>query len=268
MDTINQPTPNSTPNPVTQSPVSPNPAPTPPANTYTPPPVHEIPSSENPFQTYSSAGGGTTVVSSVEKTKAKIDKKIIIFGVGILVLGGLVFGITNFTGLFSKAAGDGDCAPVGPAEANLTANSIEITFSTAKACQTVISYGTSAQPESLLLEVPEAMASLNHRFKLSPLLPSTTYYYQVKTSEGKAVGAIRNFLTLRSESSQPAQQPASQPSTVPTVRPTTAPASSGSGTKTFEDFQMYFGTANTTYDINKDGIVNYADWSAYQKSSN
>ena len=200
----------------------------------------------------------TMVVSSVPPAKAKFDAKIILIGFSVLALSGMIFGISKFTGLFSKAAGGAECELDGiPTIEALKANSIEITFKTKEVCQTVIAYGTSAQPEALLLEMPEAMASASHRIKLSPLLPSTTYYYQVKSND-KPVGTIYNFLTARSEGSA-----AVRPTEVPVAPP---PATTNTTTYTFEDFSRYFGEKNSTFDINKDGIVNFADWDTYQTS--
>ena len=112
-----------------------------------------------------------------------------------------------------------------------------------------MNYGISQ--DGMLLEVPEAMASLNHRVRLSPLLASTTYYYQVK-SEGKKYDPIRSFSTT------------AYPTPIPTLVPTAVPTISG--TYTFDDFVPFFGTSNATFDIDKNGIVNSRDWQMYLKA--
>lgn len=170
-------------------------------------------------------------------------KSIILIGVLVLVLVGLILGFDKARSFLSKAAGEGGCEPENLRETNLAQTSVEIVFSTSKACKAEVNYGISQ--DGMLLQVPEAMASLNHRIRLSPLLPSTTYYYQVNV-EGKKIEPARSFLTL----------------VVPI--PTQIPTSSAG--YTFNDFSPYLGTANPTFDMDKNGVVNSADWLLYQGS--
>lgn len=169
-------------------------------------------------------------------------KSVIVVAVLVLVLGGLVLGFDKARSFLSKAAGDG-CEPENAKETNLTATSVEIVFSTNKACQAEVNYGISQ--DGMLLQVPEAMASLNHRIRLSPLLPSTTYYYRIKV-EGRVIELTRSFLTLATQ-----------------ALPTKAPVVPSNFS--IEDFTTYFGTANPTFDIDKNGVVNSLDWQLYQK---
>lgn len=177
-----------------------------------------------------------------------INKNIILMGILILFLVVAVFGFYKARSLLSSAS-EGGCTPAGLEETNLTPNSVEIIFETGKACQTEVAYGTSNA--ALLLQVPEAMAALNHRIRLAPLLPGTTYYYQV-TSGGKDVGTQRSFLTKAVPS--------------PTAAPQPTASASPSGVYTIGDFQKEFGSTNAVFDIDKNGIVNVGDWLLYQKS--
>ena len=170
-----------------------------------------------------------------------------------MLLAGLVLGFGKARSFFSKAVGEGGCDPEGIREMNLTSNSAEVVFQTGKACMAQINYGISQ--DGMLLQVPEAMASLNHRIRLAPLLPSTTYYYQIKI-DGKPVDTIRSFMTQAV--AQPTTPPA-ESTTVPTKAPT-------SGTYTLDDFIAVYGTNNSTFDVDKNGIVNSADWIKYSAS--
>lgn len=196
-----------------------------------------------------------TVFTPSTSLKKSPVKTIVLSGIAILVLGGLILGFGEARSFLSRA--EGSCIPSSVEETNLTANSIEITFSTEKVCLTEMSYGTS--PESMLLRVPESTAALNHRFKLSPLLPSTTYYYQV-VADGKKTGSARSFLTQRTGVPE---NIASRPTSVPASLPTAIP--SGSAAYKLDDFVKQYGTANSTFDIDKNGVVNSADWLLYQK---
>jgi len=201
--------------------------------------------------------------SSGEAVKVKkrpvISKKLIIVLLLLLFLAGLIYGINQFTGLFSEAGGD--YVPQNIRVAELTANSVEITFQTGKTCKAEIAYGTGNQSESLLLQVPEPMASLNHRIRLTPLLPATTYYYQVNI-DGKPVGPIYSFLTLAS-SGGVVPVATARPTLVPTAP---VPVVSVAPVYTFEDFMAKLGTNDAVFDLDKNGLVNMGDWLEYQKT--
>ncbi len=228
---------------------TPTPAPTPP------------PAAEGPAGTPEPAAPEvTTVISPTASTpkKTKIGgKSLVLVGFLILLLGGLVVGFDRIRSFISNA--EGSCLPENLAEANLTESAIEIVFQTGKACQMEVAYGISR--DALLLQVPEAMASLNHRLRLTPLLASTTYYYQV-VSEGKKLGTVRSFLT-KAAAVTPTLPP--EPTAIPVVETTPATASGTTPTYTLDDFKTQFGSDNPAFDIDKNGIVNMADWLAYQK---
>lgn len=182
-----------------------------------------------------------------KKNKPAVSKNLMIAGSLLVVLSVLVFGFDKARSFLSKASGG--CMPVNISETNLTSSSAEITFETDKACQVEIVYGTSNKAEALLLQIPEALPSLTHRIKLSPLLASTAYYYQI-VADGQETGAIRSFLTMGD------------------VVPTTAPAKEE--TYTYEEFKKHFyeDIPNPAFDVNKDNVVNEIDWRLYQKATN
>jgi len=198
--------------------------------------------------------------------KKRINAKGAIFVVGlVLLLGGLVAGFGKIRSFISQA--EGTCTPESVTEANLTSDSVEVVFSTGKACQMSITYGISSQ--ALLLEVPETMASLNHRFRLTPLLSTTTYYYQVISGE-KKVSPVRSFLSKAPVNTAPTEEPTIVPviTSEPSPIVESAPAgqeASPSATYTYEDFKSQFGGTNPNFDIDKNGVVNQADWLLYQR---
>ncbi len=202
-----------------------------------------------------------------EKKKFKVNKNVFVFFFFLLFLGGTVYGLDRFTGLFSKAS-ESRCLPLNVKAADLTSSSAEITFQTNEACQVTIAYGTSNQPEALLLEIPETMALLNHRIKLSPLLPSTAYYYQI-LSEDKPVSEVYSLLTQIEVKTPtlapivslvPTETPAASISASPSISPMpTAPV------YTLTDFQEKFGSSEKEFDLDGNGVVNLQDWFVYQK---
>lgn len=249
-----------TPTPLPDSPETPRPAP--PFSAPLPPP----PPAPSPTPSFASGSfnpgiptpsAAPTVVFKPQTTvkKSLPAKNIILVGVLLLILAGAILSFGKVRSFLSQA--EGSCAPDGLVETNLTANSVEITFQTAEACQAEVAYGVSS--EAMLLQVPEAMASLNHRVRLSPLLPGTTYYYQV-VAEGKKMGTARSFLTKMAVT--PTQVPAVAPTVIPTEAP--VPAATGSA-YTLADFEPWFGKISSTFDIDKNGIVNLHDWLIYQK---
>jgi hypothetical protein len=255
--------------PTNNSPVSPVEAPAP--SPVSPNPGEPVPEASTGFVPPAPPGSPTMPASlRVDKGARKkgISKGVVVSAVLVLFLGLSVFGFSKARSILSGATGGG-CMPEGLTEANLTSNSIEVTYQTGSACKTSVIYGTSR--EALLLEVPESLASTSHRVRLSPLLPSTTYYYQVAV-EGEGVGPIRSILT---KTNQPATSaPTAVPTIIPTAVPTTTVASSGraatSSAYTRQDFMDNLGPAtseNSQFDINDDNEINNADWLEYQSAS-
>lgn len=207
------------------------------------------------FQQRSGEQTPSVSVFNPEPMKKKISVKIVVMvGFLILILVGLIANLEKVKSFLSRA--EGGCIPENLVEAEVTPNSAEITFQTEKACQVEVNYGTSSG--SMLLRAPETVAVLDHRVRLTPLLPSTTYYYQVVVG-GKKVSETRSFMTKL------AMAPTQVPVVVPTTAITVAPG--GTGSYTIEDFQANFGRQNTIFDIDKDGVVSIRDWILYQKTS-
>lgn len=218
-------------------------------------PIDQSATNFQPQPAVSPPSGSTVFTPAPPSSSRKLPtKNILLVGGLVLLLAGLVFGFGKARSFLSKA--EGDCAPSNVQEANLTSSSVEVTFRTEKACLMTIAYGTST--ESMLLKVPEEMAALNHRIKLSPLLPSMTYYYQVVVDD-KKVGTVHSFLTKKTDAA--VLSPTLVPSLSPTAIPTTA-----SETLTFEDFVEQYGSANAKFDFDKNGVVNSLDWTEYQKT--
>lgn len=206
-----------------------------------------------------SASGMITPQKTAPK-KEKTSKNIILVAVLLLVLAGLVFGFGKARSFLSKASGG--CQPTNVTEENITPNSVEIVFQTDKICQAEIAYGTSSKEEALLLRIPEALASLNHRIRLAPLLPSTAYYYQI-IADGEKTQPIYSFLTGKTTTAEEVAEP-----TIPVTQPSPAISAGGKAEKyTITDFQAVFGTGNTIFDIDKNGTVNIRDWMLYQKTT-
>jgi hypothetical protein len=229
-----------------------------PAQPVSPPPP-SVPAYSSPYPS-----------AAEEPPKKGVSKGVIVASILVLLLGLSVLGFSKARSILSGASGESGCTPSGLREENLTQSSVEIVYTTGSNCKTSVVYGTSR--EALLLEVPESLASVTHRVRLSPLLPSTTYYYQVSVN-GNGVGIVRSFLT---KSNQPAAEtvPTTAPvvptvvptqAIAPTIVPTTAPASGSA--YAVSDFMDNIGPVNSTnshLDINKDGMVNNSDWIDYQ----
>lgn len=191
---------------------------------------------------------------SVNQKRSVNSKNFVLIGVLLLVMAGLILGFNKARSFLSKAVGG--CQPTNVTEENITPNSVEIVFQTDKVCQTEIAYGTSSKEEALLLRIPEALASLNHRIRLAPLLPSTGYYYQI-IADGEKTELIHSFLTQKTQTAEPTKVP--EP-----ISPTIVPP--GPGGYTITDFEQYFGVSNSVFDIDKNGVVNIRDWMLYQKT--
>jgi len=139
--------------------------------------------------------------------------------------------------------------PVNIQTTGVTSNSATVVFETEKPVSSLVSYGTSA--DNLSLFSTESQQTASHSITLSYLAPNTTYYYTVKIAEKTYDnnGQPYSFTT----------KPGSE-------------ESSGAG-DTFIDsldpqvFKQKFGSSDSDYDLNNDGVVNSTDYLIYLKKT-
>jgi hypothetical protein len=145
---------------------------------------------------------------------------------------------------------------IGPQEAT-------ITWVTQKPSQGVISYGIS--PNNLTLLQPETTPAINHRVKLTSLLPETTYFFVIKIGDKSFdnSGQPFTFTTKPKEKPLPTSTPQLSPSPSSLHLPLPSPSPSYSFTE--NEIEKALGTNNPTYDLNKDGIVNTLDLLLFQQ---
>jgi len=174
-------------------------------------------------------------------TKGKISIKtiivlVILLLVGVLSILGMGAAKTYLSGASAGSEPKGVLATPGE-----DGRSASVSWTTDKAVQSVIEYGTT--PASLLLRSLESDATTTHSVPISPLKPNTSYYFRVRVGEEvfDNSGIPYSFKTKASAVE-------AVPTTiVPTVAlvPTTAASESG---------------CNRTTDYNGDGIINSIDF--------
>ena len=206
----------------------------------------------------------------------KNKKTILMAGGGILaivVVGIVVWQMGAIRTFFGEATGG--AKPQGVRVANISANSAAISWQTTEPVVGQVEYGTT--PGSFLLRATETSPTTNHNVSLSPLLPETIYYFRIRVGEEiyDDNGAPYSFTTKEAVAKMPSPGvspalPLVSPTVVisqPTVTPTQnlSPVISPTEKYTLDDFQKVFGTSNAEFDINKDGVVNSADWILYQE---
>lgn len=191
----------------------------------------------------------------------------------IVVVGIVVWQMGAIRTFFGEATGG--AKPQGVRVANISANSATISWQTAEAVVGQVEYGTT--PGSFLLRATETSPTTNHNVTLSPLLPETIYYFRIRVGEEiyDDNGAPYSFTTKEAVAKMPSPEvspalPLISPTGVisqPTVTPTQnlSPVISPTEKYTLDDFKKAFGTSNTEFDINKDGMVNSTDWVLYQE---
>lgn len=234
------------------------------------PPAVNPPSAANQ-PTFQSVPLPSGISVSGQKPRSK-TKDIFLVGLLLILLAGAVFGFTKVRSLLSSAVGDG-CAPSEVMEQDLTANSVVISFKTQEACKMQVAYGVD---EILGLQMSEQITATDHQIKLSPLMPSTPYKYQIRHDETK-YEPTRGFLTLPLSVNTVTNVPTMAVPTRNVLPRITGSPGLGKISPTptvirpppvrylLEDFQLHLGSVDPRFDIDKNGIVNIRDWQLYNK---
>lgn len=123
----------------------------------------------------------------------------------------------------------------------------------------VIEYGIN--PSSMLLRQQESASTMSHKISLSPLKSDVYYYFQIRVGDEiyDNGGIPFSFkATPASDGTTPAVSPTGgQPTALPTIgsQPSSTPSLC-----VREEYVANFGSNNTQYDLNRDGVVNQLDW--------
>ncbi len=170
-----------------------------------------------------------------------------------------VLGIKVARTYFSGAAGATEPENV---RIMAAATSATITWQTTKPVMGVVEYG--ANQANLLLRALETSPTTVHRVILSPLKPATTYYFRIRVENNvyDNSGIPYSFQTKAETKAtlSPTQMP------LPSLQPTseTAPSASKTGQLVFScqaaDFKKKFGSHDSRYDFDHNGVVNTQDW--------
>jgi len=174
--------------------------------------------------------------------------------VGLAIsLGILVVGVLSLRSYFTRASTSSD--PKNIRTANITSNNTSVLWDTEKESQGIVRYSTDPAAfntgnSSGLLFAAEAASTTKHEVKLNLLKPDTTYYFEIAiaTNIYDQSGLIKNDKHL--------------PYTFTTAK-TTKTETEGTPTLDVETFKQKFGTSDSLYDLNKDGVVNATDYLLY-----
>lgn len=170
----------------------------------------------------------------------KIGLKTIIILVILVLVGVLgVLGINTAKTYFSSAAAGSE--PTGVlATPSVDGKSATVVWTTEKAVQAVVEYGTT--PASLLLRSVESDSTTSHQVTLTPLKSGVNYYFRIRVGEDVYDNNGIPYSFKTKDSVEVVVQP-----TV-AVMPTTA-VSTGSAT-----------TCQQNKDYNGDGVINSLDY--------
>ncbi|MCX6726896.1 MAG: fibronectin type III domain-containing protein [Candidatus Shapirobacteria bacterium] len=167
----------------------------------------------------------------------KISLKTIIILVILVLVGVLgVLGVNTVKTYFSSAAAGAEPTAV-LATPNSDGKSAVVTWTTEKAVQAVVEYGTT--PASLLLRSVESDSTTDHHVTLTPLKSGVNYYFRIRVGEDTPYdnnGIPYSFKTKDS-------------SEVVVVQPTVAVVPTGSATSCVQN-----------KDYNNDGVINSLDY--------
>lgn len=188
---------------------------------------------------------------------SNVFKSIALFLGLALSLGILVVGVLSLRSFLTRATGSSE--PQNVRTANITDANASVLWETSQQTQGIVRFATDPNSFSLgnssgLLFAAETSPSTKHEVKLSFLKPSTTYYYEIAIGDNvyDQTGIVKEnkhlpytFTTAKATSSET--------STIPTLDAAT--------------FRQKFGTTDSLYDLNKDGIVNSTDYLLYLSRS-
>lgn len=175
-----------------------------------------------------------------------MEKKqiLLILGIAILLIGIPVGIILVSRPLGFRLGAKDPNKPENVSVSNIAAQNVTVTWTTSSAVQGGVSYGLSTN--SMTLFKPEAGPAVNHSVSLDGLVAASKYYFVIKAG-GQTFddeGQSFTFTTAQAKA--------------PTPTPTT-PSLTEAG------FLAAMGTTNSTYDLNKDGIVNTLDLELFRQ---
>lgn len=179
--------------------------------------------------------------------QGKTLKTIIIVLIIALAGVGTVFGLRVSKTLFSGASSGAEPQSI---QIQTDAASATISWQTDKEAMSTIEYGTTAA--SLLLRAIESQSTKVHRVVLAPLKENTTYFFRVRVGEDVFDNGGMPY-SLKTKAGSGSEN------TGGGVTPTSKPAASLTSCVQAE-FKEKFGTSDSQYDLDKNGIVNSADW--------
>jgi len=128
---------------------------------------------------------------------------------------------------------------------NITEQEASILWTTKNPTQGMINYGLS--PNNLTLIQPENTPTVNHKINLTNLLPASNYFFVIKIGD-------KIFDNQ------------GQPYTF-TTKPKISPCPTEVASLSEEGFLKAMGTNDSTYDLNKDGVVNISDLLLFRQCS-
>lgn len=188
--------------------------------------------------------------ATLESTGNSKMKKFLPIGIGIVLsLIILVLGFGMVQNVFTSAANQ---RPRDVVVSDITQNSAKVTWTTDKASQALVEYGTS--PTTMNFNAPETERVTTHAVEITLLSPATTYYFRIKVGDKSHDngGIPWQFTTKSTQDSQPLTTITPSPATTSTPAATLTPSASGSCNETdCTQIKSKLGKGCTTQDYFK-----------------